>query len=373
MANDHTKKSLRSFQCRDYLYEIFEEMGRDLDCSVDYLINEAMRQYAKSRNYGGRSLSGRASLPPGGSGVDIPPLASLAEAALAPSPTVPSAETPSEAPLPGEETPKNPAPVVSSLLEGADLTPPPAALPSAPAALPPLPSASPASAASEAMPSFGLPPAALPTPVPAAPPVVAPAPLPAVPALPPLGGAPALPPLGGAPALPPLGGAPALPPLGGAPALPPLGGPPALPPLPPLGGAPALPPLPPAPPPAAPALPPLPPSALGAPPPLPPAPPPAAPVAARPTLFVIFNGQKMPVTTDEFVVGRSAKTADLAIKDGNISRRHAAVVYHGGAFYMKDLGSTNGVDFQGQKVGTKRIDEGDVFTICEYELRFTYQ
>ena len=114
--------------------------------------------------------------------------------------------------------------------------------------------------------------------------------------------------------------------------------------------------------------------AQAAPPPLPSAAPPPmqAAIASRPTLFVIFNGQKIPVDKDEFIVGRGSKSADLPIKDGNISRRHAAVVYHGGAFYLKDLGSTNGVEFSGQRVGTKRIDEGDTFHICEYELRFTY-
>ena len=50
---DQNKKSLRQFQCRDYLWEIFEQMSGELECSVDYLINEAMRQYARSRNYGG--------------------------------------------------------------------------------------------------------------------------------------------------------------------------------------------------------------------------------------------------------------------------------------------------------------------------------
>src|SRR5688572_17273417 len=51
--NDQNKKTLRQFQCRDYLWEIFEQMSAELECSVDYLINEAMRQYARSRNYGG--------------------------------------------------------------------------------------------------------------------------------------------------------------------------------------------------------------------------------------------------------------------------------------------------------------------------------
>src|SRR6188472_3609477 len=51
-TQDQNKKTLRHFQCRDYLWEIFEQMSAELDCSTDYLINEAMRQYARSRNYG---------------------------------------------------------------------------------------------------------------------------------------------------------------------------------------------------------------------------------------------------------------------------------------------------------------------------------
>jgi pSer/pThr/pTyr-binding forkhead associated (FHA) protein len=107
-----------------------------------------------------------------------------------------------------------------------------------------------------------------------------------------------------------------------------------------------------------------------APPPLPPQY--AATAPATGSLFVIFNGQKFPVTKEEFVIGRGSKTSDLPIKDGNISRRHAAVVFHGGQFYMKDLGSTNGIEYGGQRIDSKRIEEGDVFHICDYELRFTY-
>jgi pSer/pThr/pTyr-binding forkhead associated (FHA) protein len=97
-----------------------------------------------------------------------------------------------------------------------------------------------------------------------------------------------------------------------------------------------------------------------------------APMQGRMALYVIFNGQKIPVAKDEFIIGRGSKSADLAIKDGNISRRHAAVVWHNGAYYLKDLGSTNGVEYQGRRFDTKRIDEGDIFRICDYELRFTY-
>ena len=52
---DQNRKTLRSYYCRDYLWELFEVMTRDLGCSMDYLINESMRHYARSRNY---SLAG---------------------------------------------------------------------------------------------------------------------------------------------------------------------------------------------------------------------------------------------------------------------------------------------------------------------------
>src|SRR5689334_19409741 len=63
-TQDQNKKTLRHFQCRDYLWEIFEQMSAELECSTDYLINEAMRQYARSRNYG----TSRRSAAPGMSG-----------------------------------------------------------------------------------------------------------------------------------------------------------------------------------------------------------------------------------------------------------------------------------------------------------------
>ena len=91
-----------------------------------------------------------------------------------------------------------------------------------------------------------------------------------------------------------------------------------------------------------------------------------------PSLYVVFNGQKVPVNKEEFVIGRGSKTADLPIKDGNISRRHAAIVLQNGEFYMKDLGSTNGVEYEGHRIEARRIEEGDIYHLCDYELRFTY-
>ena len=58
MSADPNKKSPRSFQCRDVLWETFEQMARELECSIDYLINESMKQYARQRSYSPQNQPG---------------------------------------------------------------------------------------------------------------------------------------------------------------------------------------------------------------------------------------------------------------------------------------------------------------------------
>ncbi|HEY5956863.1 MAG TPA: hypothetical protein VIV60_09935, partial [Polyangiaceae bacterium] len=60
MSPDPNKKIPRQFQCRESLWQRFEQMARELECSVDYLINDAMKQYARQRGYAGASSSQRA-------------------------------------------------------------------------------------------------------------------------------------------------------------------------------------------------------------------------------------------------------------------------------------------------------------------------
>jgi len=229
---DQSKKTMRHFYCRDVLWETFEQMANDFDCSIDYLINEAMRYYARSKNY----QSSAATAQP-----HQPPMAAHPHAAASP-----YGMPPQHAGMPGQH-------------------------------------------------------------------------------------------MGGGMA-PPLGP----------------GGPRRQAPPPPPTGAPQH---------------------MRR---QPPAPRPASagyrePVSSAPTLFLIYNGQRYPISKDQFIIGRGSKTSDLAIKDGNISRKHAAVIRRNGTYYIKDLGSTNGIDYKGMRIDNKRIDEGDVFHLCDYELRFTYR
>lgn len=253
MATDRNKKSLRTFQCRDYLWEYFEQMSAELECSVDYLVNEAMRQYARARVQASRGGAGTSKRPP--SHQDF----------SSSSGSIPSIRTTGSGSFPG---------IAGSPLPGS--LPPPPAGGSSPGV-------------------YSAHPSGRPTPI---------AP----------GAAPRAP-------RPPQAGQSMPPPLPGRPR--------------PQSGEYSM-------------------------------------SAPRPPLYLVFNGQKIPIDRDEFVIGRGAKHADLAIKDGNISRRHAAIVFQNGQYFMKDLGSTNGIEYGGQRIEARRIDDGDVFHLCDYELRFTY-
>ena len=95
--------------------------------------------------------------------------------------------------------------------------------------------------------------------------------------------------------------------------------------------------------------------------------------AGMPPLVAFYGGQKFSVNKDRFIIGRGKQSSDLTIKDPNVSRQHAMVEFLNGQFYMVDMGSTNGVEYNGQRIARKAIAEGDLFRICDHEVRFTYR
>jgi hypothetical protein len=111
-----------------------------------------------------------------------------------------------------------------------------------------------------------------------------------------------------------------------------------------------------------------------------PGPPRAAPQAPMPRsttraprpMFVDYAGYRYPVATERFIIGRSRKECDLAIADTNVSRQHALVEWFNGCFHIVDMGSTNGIEFNGQRVYRRIIRDGDVFHIAGHELRFGF-
>ena len=99
----------------------------------------------------------------------------------------------------------------------------------------------------------------------------------------------------------------------------------------------------------------------------------AQPALSGAALSVVYNGEKLSVNKDRFVIGRGKQSSDLTLKDPNVSRQHAMIEFQNGVYFMVDMGSTNGVEYNGQRIARKQIAEGDVFKICDHEMRFTYR
>lgn len=92
----------------------------------------------------------------------------------------------------------------------------------------------------------------------------------------------------------------------------------------------------------------------------------------RRAINLYYGGERFTITKDRFIIGRGRQSSDLTIKDPNVSRQHAMVEFLDGHYYMVDMGSTNGVEYGGQRVQRQVVNEGDVFRVCDHELRFSF-
>ena len=113
------------------------------------------------------------------------------------------------------------------------------------------------------------------------------------------------------------------------------------------------------PPPVPPAVPPRPASA----PPLPGAAPARGKLALRRE-----DGAVVEVAQDRFVVGRGGH-CDLVIDSAKISREHAAFFRQDGAWWIEDLGSSNGTWLRGERVTRRRVEHGEEYFLCAEKLR----
>jgi pSer/pThr/pTyr-binding forkhead associated (FHA) protein len=291
MSADPNKKSGRTFQCRDVLWDTFEQMARELECSVDYLINEAMKQYARQRSYGGASRTpfpgqrGESVAPPAGPTAQMGPAQpSIAPGMATPLVPPPPAIRASTLSPPGIPQRMPPPPAMRSSVLGGGLPAPPASRGGQPVPVPPPPRGYSSPRSMSSMPQVRPPaaPRSIPPPIPRG------LPQPSGPVI--------------------------------------------------ANGSANLP----------------------------------IPGGSTGTLSVIYQGEKLPVTKDRFVIGRGKQSSDLTLKDPNVSRQHAMVEFQNGVYFMVDMGSTNGVEYNGQRVARKQITEGDIFKICDHEMRFTY-
>jgi hypothetical protein len=78
--------------------------------------------------------------------------------------------------------------------------------------------------------------------------------------------------------------------------------------------------------------------------------------------MLVGRGKRTVLSGNRVVIGRS-RDCDVTLDDPNVSRRHAELRLEGGAWVVADLGSTNGVKINGQRVDQHPLSPGDEITL----------
>ena len=81
------------------------------------------------------------------------------------------------------------------------------------------------------------------------------------------------------------------------------------------------------------------------------------------------DGERHPIDKRVTVIGRS-QDCDIQLADPNVSRRHAEVRQEDTAFWLVDLGSTNGMEVNGRRLRQAKLEDGDRITIGSTEVVF---
>lgn len=72
------------------------------------------------------------------------------------------------------------------------------------------------------------------------------------------------------------------------------------------------------------------------------------------------------------VIGREGAKADIVVRNPSVSKRHAKIYSEGGAWYLEDLGSSNGTFFANQRISQPvEIEPGSLFALAEIQFEVT--
>ncbi len=83
-----------------------------------------------------------------------------------------------------------------------------------------------------------------------------------------------------------------------------------------------------------------------------------------------FAGRVVALPNEMVTVGR-APDNDVVVSDPATSGRHGRIEVRAGAFWISDLGSTNGTLVNGEPVIEKQLSDGDLIAIGQNTMRFT--
>jgi pSer/pThr/pTyr-binding forkhead associated (FHA) protein len=88
-------------------------------------------------------------------------------------------------------------------------------------------------------------------------------------------------------------------------------------------------------------------------------------------LIPVGGGDPIPLLKKSLLVGRR-ESCDIVLRFSNVSAHHCQLTVNGGYWYIKDLGSRNGVKVNEVRVVEKRLDPGDQLSVAKHHYVVQY-
>src|SRR4051812_48841223 len=89
-------------------------------------------------------------------------------------------------------------------------------------------------------------------------------------------------------------------------------------------------------------------------------------------LVPVGGGDAIPLIQDVMTIGRR-ESCDVCLKFQNVSGLHAELSFKNGVWFVRDMGSTNGVKVNGERQMRKPLRPGDEVAIANHRYTIQYQ
>lgn len=89
-------------------------------------------------------------------------------------------------------------------------------------------------------------------------------------------------------------------------------------------------------------------------------------------LLPLGGGDPIPLLKQQLLVGRR-ESCDIVLRFANVSAHHCELSVQAGYWYVKDMGSKNGIKVNGVRYAERRLDPGDTISVAKhlYEIKYS--
>ncbi len=88
-------------------------------------------------------------------------------------------------------------------------------------------------------------------------------------------------------------------------------------------------------------------------------------------LLPLGGGDPIPLLKQQLLVGRR-ESCDIVLRFANVSAHHCQLSVQSGYWYVKDMGSKNGIKVNGVRYAERRLDPGDQLSVAKHQYEIKY-